>query len=205
MAYFNAGESCAAAPRFLVQRESMEELTELLCAFADALVLGDTALPETTFGPLITGQHRENVEGFLERRGKHARVVRGGNRPDSPGFFLEPTIVTGVHQDDELVQKEVFGPVITIQQFDGEDEAVALANGTQYGLTGSVWTRDLARGLRMTRELEAGTVWINTHCELTCETPFGGYRRSGLGKEFGAQAINDYSQLKHVMANIQPQ
>jgi len=200
--YYNAGQDCTAATRVLVGAGVYDDVVSGLAEQAKALVVGDTRAEDTTLGPLNSKRQRERVEGFLERKPSNAEIVTGGKEPDLPGFYLEPTVVAGLEQGDEMIQREIFGPVITVQQFSDEAKALEWANGTAFGLASSVWTRDIGRALRMAKALRFGCVWINDHIPIASEMPHGGYKQSGYGKDLSMYALEDYTQIKHVMASL---
>jgi len=195
---YNAGQECMAASRVIVSEKIADEFIAHLVVHLRNVVVGDTANEKTTLGPLISERQRARVEGLLQRRPARASIILGGSRPNLAGFFLEPTVVTGVEQDDELVQEEIFGPVITIQTFADDTEALEKANGVPFGLAGSVWTQNVQRGMRFVNALNFGNVWINTHLIVGPDFPIGGFNESGYGKEGGATGIEEFTRIKQI-------
>jgi betaine-aldehyde dehydrogenase len=197
-AYLNAGQDCTAAARVLVHRDIAPAFVEHLRAAADATATGGPELPDAAHGPLISAEQLTRVEGLLDRLPPRAAIVTGGKRLPRPGWFLPATVVVGVEQDDEIVQNEIFGPVVTVQVFDDEDAALGLANGVPHGLTASVWTRDHSRAMRWLRDLDFGAVSVNVHAPMVSEMPHGGFGISGYGKDLGLYGLEDYTRIKHV-------
>ncbi len=200
--YFNAGQDCTAATRVICDQRIYGDFVDALAAVANRTVTGPRDNADALFGPVNNVNQFERVTGIINRRPSHSTLAAGGVRVGDQGFFVAPTVIAGLQQNDEMIQDEIFGPVITVQSFDGEAQALEYANGVQYALASSVWTQDHGRAMRFTRDLDFGCVWVNTHIPMVAEMPHGGFKKSGYGKDLSVYGFEDYTRIKHVMHNI---
>jgi betaine-aldehyde dehydrogenase len=198
--YFNAGQDCTAATRVLAGPGVHDDFLAALTEQARNTSTGMPDDEDILYGPLNNADQLERVSGMVDRLPDHAEVSAGGKRQGESGYFYEPTVLSGLRQDDEQIQNEIFGPVITVQKFSDEAEALAWANGVEYGLASSVWTQNHGRAMRVSRKLDFGCVWINTHIPIVAEMPHGGFKHSGYGKDLSMYGLEDYTRVKHVMS-----
>ena len=200
--YFNAGQDCTAATRVIVQESVYDQFVHLLTEQAQSIVIGAPSDADVFLGPVNNANQLARVRDLVSQIPSHAKLMAGGSALDRPGYFFPATVIADLRQDDELIQKEIFGPVITVQKFTDEAQAVSMANGVDYGLASSVWTTNHGTAMRMARAFDFGCVWINTHIPIVAEMPHGGFKRSGYGKDLSAYGFEDYTRIKHVMSNL---
>ena len=203
MSYYNSGQDCTAPCRVVAGPKVFDAVVAGLADSVSGLRWGDPSDPDTAVGPVISADQQAKVAGMVDRAvAAGAEVVAGGAVGDRDGFFFQPSVLVNPAQDAEIIQREVFGPVVTIQRFTDEAQALAWANGVDYGLASSVWTQDVSRALRMAKKLQFGTVWVNDHIPIVSEMPHGGYKQSGYGKDMSIYALEHYTEIKHVMVKL---
>ncbi|MEI6038527.1 MAG: gamma-aminobutyraldehyde dehydrogenase [Actinomycetes bacterium] len=200
--YFNAGQDCTAATRVIVEASVYDQFVSLLAKQATENIATGAPTEDVLYGPVNNANQLARLEGFIERAPSHANIVVGGKKVDRAGYFWSPTVVSDLRQDDEMIQNEIFGPVITVQKFTDEAQAISYANGVAYGLASSVWTSNHGRAMRLAKAFDFGVVWINTHIPMVAEMPHGGFKHSGYGKDLSQYGFEDYTRIKHVMTNL---
>ena len=200
--YFNAGQDCTAATRVIVEASVYDQFVSLLAKQASENIATGAPTEDVLYGPVNNANQLARLEGFIERAPSHANIVVGGKKVDRAGYFWSPTVVSDLKQDDEMIQNEIFGPVITVQKFTDEAQAISYANGVAYGLASSVWTSSHGRAMRLAKAFDFGVVWINTHIPMVAEMPHGGFKHSGYGKDLSQYGFEDYTRIKHVMTNL---
>ena len=200
--YFNAGQDCTAATRVLVEASVYDDFVSLLAKQAKENIATGAPTEDVLYGPVNNASQLERLQGFIDRAPSHASIVAGGTKVERAGYFWSPTVIADLKQDDEMIQNEIFGPVITVQKFADEAQAISYANGVAYGLASSVWTSNHGRAMRLAKAFDFGCVWINTHIPIVAEMPHGGFKHSGYGKDLSNYGFEDYTRIKHVMTNL---